>query len=131
MRQTKKGQTWYFGMKLHVGTDPRRLVHSLTTTDVAQAAVSQLQALVHGAERAIFGDRAYWSEGLRQAFRRRGVRVRVQRRATKEAPLSASWQAINRTRSRAGEEHGAGLCALRSMPRDARRAPPSRAAPLH
>jgi IS5 family transposase len=100
MRQTKKGNAWYFGMKLHVGTDPRGRVHSLTTTDAAQADVSQLPALVHGAERAIYGDRAYWSEGLRQAFRRRGVRFRVQRRAAPKIPLSARWQAINRTRSR-------------------------------
>ena len=100
MRQTKKGNTWYFGMKVHVGTDPRGLVHSLTTTDAAQADVSQLPALVHGAERAIYGDRAYWSEGLREAFRRRGVRFRVQRRGTRKAPLTAWWQAINRTRAR-------------------------------
>ncbi|MGH7547363.1 MAG: IS5 family transposase [Gemmatimonadales bacterium] len=100
MRQTKQGNTWYFGMKLHVGTDPRGLVHSLTTTDAAQADVSQLPVLVHGAERAVYGDRAYWSEGLRQAFRRRGVRFRVQRRATRNAPLSPRWQVINRTRSR-------------------------------
>ena len=100
MRQTKKGNTWYFGMKVHIGTDPHGLVHSLTTTDAAQADVSQLPALVHGVERAIYGDRAYWSEGLREAFRRRGVRFRVQRRATRKAPLSARWQAINRARSR-------------------------------
>src|SRR6202166_2212901 len=100
MRQTRKGNTWYFGMKLHVGTDPRGLVHSLTTTDAAQADVTQLPTLVHGAERAIYGDRAYWSEGLRQAFGQRGVRFRVQRRGTSKHPLSARWQAINRTRSR-------------------------------
>jgi IS5 family transposase len=100
MRQTRKGQTWYFGMKLHVGTDPRGLVHSLRATDAAQADVSQLPALVHGAERAIYGDRAYGSEGLRAAFRRRGVRFLVQRRGTAKHPLSARWQAINRTRSR-------------------------------
>src|SRR6266568_303038 len=94
MHQTRKGNTWYFGMKLHVGTDPRGLVHSLTTTDAAQADVTQLPALVHGAERAIYGDRAYWSEGLRQAFRRRGVRFRVQRRGTKKTPLSPWWQAF-------------------------------------
>lgn len=107
MRQTKKGNTWYFGMKLHVGTDPHGLVHRLTTTDAAQADVSQLPALVHGAERAIYGDRAYWSEGLRQAFRRRGVRVRVQRRAAPKVPLSPRWQAINHTRAhiRARGEH--------------------------
>lgn len=100
MRQTKKGNTWYFGMKVHVGTDPRGLVHNLTTTDAAQADVTQLPALVHGGERAIYGDRAYWSEGLRRAFQRRGVRFRVQRRALPKHPLSAQWEAINRTRSR-------------------------------
>jgi IS5 family transposase len=107
MRQTRKGNTWYFGMKLHVGTDPRGVVHSLTTTDAAQADVSQLPALVHGAEQAIYGDRAYWSEGLRQAFRRRGVRFRLQRRAAPKVPLSPGWQAINHTRShiRARGEH--------------------------
>lgn len=100
MRQTMKGKTWHFGMKLHIGTDLRGIVHSLTTTDAAQADVTQLPALVHGAERAIYGDRAYWSEGLRAAFKRRGVRFRVQRRATAKHPLSPGWLAINRTRSR-------------------------------
>jgi IS5 family transposase len=100
MKQTRKGNTWYFGMKVHVGTDPRGLVHTLTTTDAAQADVTQLPALLHGAERAVYGDRAYWSEGWRQAFRRRGVRYRVQRRAAYKHPLSARWEAINRTRAR-------------------------------
>ncbi|MGH8337260.1 MAG: IS5 family transposase, partial [Gammaproteobacteria bacterium] len=27
MRQTKKGNQWYFGMKIHVGTDRRGIVH--------------------------------------------------------------------------------------------------------
>jgi transposase, IS5 family len=100
MRQTKKGNTWYFGMKVHVGTDPRGLVHSLTTTDAAQADLGQLPALVPGAERAVYGDRAYWSAGLRQAFQRRGVRFRGQRRAIPKVPLSPGWQAMNRTRAR-------------------------------
>jgi len=79
---------------------PAGLVHSLTTTDAAQADVTQLPALVHGTERAIYGDRAYWSEGLRHAFRRRGVRFRVQRRATRTTALSPWWEAINRARAR-------------------------------
>src|SRR6266849_4771486 len=100
MRQTKKGNTWYFGMKLHVGTDPHGLVHTLTATDAAQADVTQLPALVHGAERAIYGDQAYWSEARRQEFRARGVRYRVNRRPHPTAPLSERWRAINRARSR-------------------------------
>jgi IS5 family transposase len=41
MRQTKKGNPWCFGMKIHVGTDRRGIVHSVTTTDAAQADVTQ------------------------------------------------------------------------------------------
>jgi IS5 family transposase len=33
---------WHFGMKAHVGTDTRGIVHSLTTTDAAQSDFAQL-----------------------------------------------------------------------------------------
>ena len=42
MKQTRKGNTWFFGMKLHVGTDKKGLVHSMTTTHAAVADVTQL-----------------------------------------------------------------------------------------
>jgi len=100
MRQTRKGKSWHFGMKLHVGTDPRGLVHSLTTTNAAQADVTQMAHLLHGDEREVFGDQAYWSEARRQEFRARGVRYRVNRRPHPTAPLSERWRAINRARSR-------------------------------
>ena len=33
MRQTKKGNQWYFGMKAHIGVDARtKLIHSVATT---------------------------------------------------------------------------------------------------
>ena len=33
MHQTKKGNQWYFGMKVHIGVDADiGLVHSMTTT---------------------------------------------------------------------------------------------------
>jgi len=36
MKQTKKGNQWYFGMKAHVGTDTRRgLAHSIVVTSAA------------------------------------------------------------------------------------------------
>lgn len=100
MRQTKKGNTWYFGMKLHVGTDRRGLVHSLTATHAAEADITQMPQLLHGHEREVFGDRGYWKEADRAAFRRRGVRYRINRRGHSTAPLSERWRAINRARSR-------------------------------
>ena len=87
-------------MKVHVGTDPRGLVHSLTTTHAAAADIGQLPELLHGEERALYGDRAYWSEALRQECAAHGMAYRVNRRATAKRPLSARWRAINRSRSR-------------------------------
>lgn len=108
MRQTRKGNTWYFGMKVHVGTDKHGLVHSLTTTHAAESDVSQLPELLHGEERELYGDRAYWSEADRQELEHRGVRYRVNRRGKSGAPISQRWREINRSRSRvrARGEHG-------------------------
>jgi IS5 family transposase len=100
MRQTRKGNTWYFGMKVHVGTDRRGIVHALTTTDAAAADVKQLPELLHGEERVLYGDQAYWSEGDRQAAEAAGIRYRVNRRGHRHQPLSDYWKRINQTRSR-------------------------------
>lgn len=100
MKQTKKGNAWYFGMKVHVGTDAHGTVHSLTTTDAAQADAYQLPQLLHGAERVLYGDKAYWSEDVRALCDATGIRCRVQRRAARGTPLSERWAAINRSRSR-------------------------------
>lgn len=100
MKQTRKGKSWHFGMKLHIGTDRRGLVHSLTTTSAAQADIKQMPDLLHGQEREVFGDQAYWREKDRQEFAARGVRYRVNRRPHPTAPLSERWRAINRVRSR-------------------------------
>ncbi|MGH7803829.1 MAG: IS5 family transposase [Candidatus Binatia bacterium] len=101
MKQGRKGKTWHFGMKLHVGTDPRGIVHSVTATNGGAADISQLPDLLHGEEREVFGDQAYWKEADRQAFEARGVRYRVNRRPkNRHHPLSERWRRINRARSR-------------------------------
>jgi transposase, IS5 family len=107
MRQTKKGQQWHFGMKLHVGTDTRGTVHSVTGTDAAQAEINQLPALLHGKETTLYGDRAYWREYHRQCARQVGVRYRVNRRAKCGQPLTEHQKTINASRSkvRARGEH--------------------------
>ncbi len=107
MRQTKKGKDWHFGMKAHVGTDPNGLVHSLVTSDAAQSDVSQLPKLLHGKERELYGDQAYWSEMHRHAAKERGVRYRVNRRPHPTRPLTEYDRKLNRLRSatRARGEH--------------------------
>jgi transposase, IS5 family len=107
MKQTRKGKNWHFGMKLHIGADKRGLVHTLTATNAAAADISQFPALLHGQERELFGDQAYWKQADRQAYEARGVRYRINRRPHPSAPLSARWKKINcaRSRTRARGEH--------------------------
>ena len=107
MHQTKKGKDWHFGMKAHVGTDKRGIVHSLSTTAANVSDFSQLPKLLHGQERELYGDQAYWSVLHRQAARERGVRYRVNRRPQPGYPLTATQKRLNRRRSatRARGEH--------------------------
>ena len=96
MKQTRKGKQWYFGMKLHVGTDRRGLVHSLTTTNAAQADITQLPQLIHGQEATLWGDKAYYKRDDKINWELSGGRYRV----NKSGKRTAYWDAINATRSR-------------------------------
>jgi IS5 family transposase len=101
MKQTRKGPNWHFGMKLHVGTDLRGTVHNVTATHAAETDRSRLFNLLHGDERVLYGDEAYWKQADRDDFVARGVRYRVNRRGPRDdRTLSKRWRAIDRTRSR-------------------------------
>jgi IS5 family transposase len=101
MKQTRKSGSWHFGMKLHIGTDRRGIVHSLTATHAAEADIKQLPELLHGEESVVYGDQAYWKEEDRQAFEEAGIRYRMNRRAPGgNKNLSERWRKINRARSR-------------------------------
>ena len=100
MKQTKKGNNWHFGMKFHVGTDRRGVVHSLTATHAATADITQMSELLHGEEREVFGDQAYWKEADRKRFVQAGVRYRVNRRGNVHRPLTDHQKKINQSRSR-------------------------------
>lgn len=60
MRQSKKGNDWYFGMKAHVGVDMATgLVHTVVGTAGNVSDVTQAYALLHGGEKAVLGDAGY------------------------------------------------------------------------
>jgi transposase, IS5 family len=63
MHQTRKGQQWYFGMKLHIGVDSKTgLAHSAVVTAANVHDKHALPTLLHGAEEQLFGDSAYASQ---------------------------------------------------------------------
>jgi IS5 family transposase len=64
-------------MKLHVGADKRGIVHTVTATDARTADITQLAQLLHGQERELFGDQAYWKEADRRACAAHGVRYQI------------------------------------------------------
>jgi len=106
MSQTMKGKDWHFGMKAHIGTDRRGIVHSLSTTAANAHDSTQMSKLLHGQEREVFGDQAYWNESHRLSALARGIRYRINRRSPRRA-LSQYQRFINRRRSaaRARVEH--------------------------
>lgn len=106
MHQAKKGKDWHFGMKAHIGTDKRGIVHSLCTTAANVHDGNQMHKLLHGKEREVFGDQAYWNESHRQSALAAGIHYRINRRPAR-APLSNYQRFINRRRSaaRARVEH--------------------------
>src|ERR1700686_2522043 len=100
MKQTRKGRNWHFGMKLHIGADKRGIVHTVRATAASVADITQLPDLLHGQEREVFGDQAYWKENDREFLEAQGLRYRINRRPTSKRPLSERWRMINRARSR-------------------------------
>ena len=66
MKQSKKGQQWYFGMKAHIGVDAESgLVHSVRGTAGSVNDVVEANALLHGEETDVFADAGYQGAGKR------------------------------------------------------------------
>jgi len=58
--QTRKGNQWFFAMKMHVGVDDLTgLVHSLETTPANVHDLEVVDRLLHGDEQRAFGDAGY------------------------------------------------------------------------
>jgi IS5 family transposase len=89
MKQTKKGNQWYFGMKAHVGTDSKRgLVHSVVITDAAVHDSRVMDKLLHGEEGAVYGDKAYASAEKKNEYEDRGIKWCVKRKARRGHQLT-------------------------------------------
>lgn len=60
MHQTRKGNQWFFGMKMHIGVDDLTgLVHSLETTPANVHDLEVVGRLLHGDEQRVFGGAGY------------------------------------------------------------------------
>jgi IS5 family transposase len=109
MHQTKKGQQWYFGMKLHIGVDSQSgLAHSAVVTAANVHDKHPLPDLLHGNEQRVYGDSAYASQKQLIAGKAprakdfTNARVRNRKGEADEATRSKNR---NKSRIRARVEH--------------------------
>ncbi|MGH8555895.1 MAG: IS5 family transposase [Methylococcales bacterium] len=101
MHPTKKGNQWYFGMKIHVGADvDSGAVHSVTVTAANTADIQELPHLLRTEDQVIFGDAGYASDEYKRGSRELGLHWEVQDKAKPGKRLSASQKKRNRKRSR-------------------------------
>ena len=60
MHQTRKGNMWHFGMKMHIGADSQtKLIHSVVVTAANVHDKHALPELLHGQERRVYADAGY------------------------------------------------------------------------
>ena len=96
--QTKKGNTWHFGYKAHIGVDrDSGLVHTVKATGANVHDVSMTPELLHGEEETVNGDSGYvGSEKRKDAVVRnkkgKKIRYQINRRPSQIKKLSKSGQ---------------------------------------
>jgi IS5 family transposase len=110
MHQTKKGNEWHFGMKMHIGVDDELgLVHSLSTTPANVSDVVEAVKVLHGAEQRVRGDSGYRGIDKRPEHQDRDVAwfigMMPSRRATLNPRSRAEREEHRKASIRAKVEH--------------------------
>lgn len=97
MSSTKKGNTWHFGMKAHISVDANSgLVHTVGVTTASDHDNSVIGKLVREDDRAVFGDKGYYSDQTKRAARQAGVYWAVLDKAKRNRKLSGSQRKRNK-----------------------------------
>lgn len=112
MKQSKKGNQWYFGMKAHVAVDARhKLIHRVVATSGNVHDGKVLPQLLHGNELAVWGDAAYTGQGQVIEQHAPWAQDFTQHRGRAYKYLSQMQREVNRKRSkvRARVEHVIGV----------------------
>jgi IS5 family transposase len=101
MHQTRKGQQWYFGMKLHIGVDSQSgLTHSAVVTAANVHDKHPLPDLLHGQERRVYGDSAYASQKKLIASKAPQAKDFTNQRVKKGGIVDEGIKGKNRNKSR-------------------------------
>ncbi|WP_373565857.1 IS5 family transposase [Microbulbifer okhotskensis] len=110
MHQTKKGNQWHFGMKMHIGTDDTLgLIHSLDITAANQHDITATGKLLHGKEKRVWGDSGYTGAEKREELKSKEVEWHIaeKRSRLKHRPGRAELRKVEKIKAqiRAKVEH--------------------------
>ena len=112
MHQTRKGQQWFYGMKLHIGVDSKTgLAHSAVVTAANVHDKHALPQLLHGQEEQFYGDCAYASQQALIHAKAPRAQDLSNQRVRKGSPTEELDRLVNRAKSsvRARVEHVFGV----------------------
>ena len=89
MHQVKKGNTWHFGMKAHIGVDDTfGVVHSYSITAANVHDICEADKLLHGEEKMVFGDAGYQGVDKRKEHAERPVEWHIATRPGKRKAMA-------------------------------------------
>ena len=101
MHQTKKGNQWHHGMKLHIGVDKDTgLTHSAVVTAANVHDKHPLPQLLHGQEEEVYGDSAYASQQELIASKAPNARDVTNQRVREGGHGAEIAQLLNKSKSR-------------------------------
>mgnify|MGYP001052667420 CR=1 FL=1 len=95
---TKKGNTWYFGYKAHIGVDSKTgLVHTVKVTSANVHDVTKVSELLTGEEEFVYGDSGYLGAEKREDAviknnNGKKIKYEINRRPSQIEKLSKSGQ---------------------------------------
>jgi IS5 family transposase len=94
--QTRQGQQWYFGMKVHTGTDTKSgLVYTLQATAANVGEVNVLGELLHDGKECLHGDSACPLQELQAPTEATGIAFNVSQRGSTQRRLTKAQRARN------------------------------------
>jgi len=89
MHQTKKGNEWHFGMKMHIGVDEAfGIVHSVSTTPANAHDITETANLLHGEEDCVWADAGYQGVDKREENEDREVAWLIAQRPGKRRQMN-------------------------------------------
>jgi IS5 family transposase len=101
MHSTRKNNQYFFGMKIHIGTDVNsNAIHSATVTAANVADITELPNLLRVDDKVIFADAGYTSDSYKRGSRALGLSWKVNDKRKVKKNMSSTQKNQNRKNSR-------------------------------